>query len=305
MYRTVSIRKKFLHDIKNPILRWGYIFAIPGLLSYLLFTFYPTLRSLTQSFYLIRGAGSAWVFNGFKNYLELFHDKIFWDSMINTFAYVLLTIPLGTAVSLLLAVALNSIIKGRGFFRALYFIPSVAGVIAMGIIFTWMYEPYMGVLNLILSKMGLPQFNWLRDSHMALASIALMNIWQTLGYNIVIFLAGLLSIPTEFYEAAEIDGVNSFQKLLRITVPLVAPSMWFVIINNTIKNLQVFSEIFVMTGGGPGHATTTIGFRVYQYAFLFLSFGKASANVMVLVVIILAITIFQLRFFEKKTQVQF
>ena len=305
MYKTVSIRKRFLHDIKNPILRWGYIFALPGLLSYLLFTFYPTLRSLTQSFYLIRGAGSAWVFHGFKNYLEIFHDKIFWDSMINTFVYVFLTIPLGTIVSLLLAVALNSIIKGRGFFRALYFIPSVAGVIAMGIVFTWMYEPYMGVLNLILSKMGLPQFNWLRDKTMALPSIALMNIWQTLGYNIVIFLAGLLSIPTEFYEAAEIDGVNSVQKLLRITVPLVAPSMWFVIINNTIKNLQVFSEIFVMTGGGPGHATTTIGFRVYQYAFLFLSFGKASANVMVLVVIILVITIFQLRFFEQKTQVQF
>ena len=305
MSRKISIRKKFIHDIKHPILKWGYIFAIPGLLSYLLFTFYPTLRCLIQSFHLIRGASSEWVFNGLTNYMEIFHDSIFWDAMRNTFLYVLLTIPLGTFISLLLAVALNSVIKGRGFFRALYFIPSVAGVIAMGIVFTWMYEPYMGILNLVLSKIGLPQLGWLRDSKMALPSVALMNIWQTLGYNIVIFLAGLLSIPYEFYEAAEIDGVNSVQKLVKITVPLIAPSMWFVIINNTIKNLQVFSEIFVMTGGGPGHATTTIGFRVYQYAFLFLSFGKASANVIVLVVIILAVTIFQLKFFEQKTQVQF
>jgi ABC-type sugar transport system permease subunit len=168
-----------------------------------------------------------------------------------------------------------------------------------------MYEPYLGVLNLLLSKLGLPRLNWLRDLKLALPSIAVMNIWQTLGYNVVIFLAGLLAIPSELYEAADIDGTNPIRKLLSITIPLVAPSMWFVIINNTIRNLQVFSEIFVMTGGGPGHATTTVGFRVYQYAFLYLSFGKASANVMVLLLIILAVTLMQLRFFERRTQVEF
>ncbi len=225
--------------------------------------------------------------------------------MKNTFMYVFMTIPAGTIISLLLATVLNSIVKGRGFFRALYFIPSVSGVIAMGVVFTWMYEPYLGVLNLILSKVGLPQLNWLRDLKMALPSIAVMNIWQTLGYNIVIFLAGLLSIPAELYEAADIDGANPVHKFFRITLPLIAPSLWFVIINNTIRNLQVFSEIFVMTGGGPGHATTTVGFRVYQYAFLYLSFGKASANVMILLIIILVITIMQMRFFESRTRVSY
>jgi len=305
MEARMSIGKKFIHDISHPILRWGYIFVIPGLLSYLLFTFYPTIRSLIQSLHLIRGAGNPWVFNGINNYLDIFKDKIFWGSLKNTFYYVALTIPLGTIISLILAVVLNSIVKARGFFRALYFIPSVAGVIAVGIVFSWMYEPYLGVLNLLLSKLGFPRLNWLRDLKMAMPSIAVMNIWQTLGYNVVIFLAGLLAIPAELYEAADIDGAKPLRKLLSITIPLVAPSMWFVIINNTIRNLQVFSEIFVMTGGGPGHATTTVGFRVYQYAFLYLSFGKASANVMVLLLIILAVTLMQLRFFERRTQVEF
>ena len=305
MEARMSIGKKFIHDISHPILRWGYIFVIPGLLSYLLFTFYPTIRCLIQSLHLIRGAGNPWVFNGINNYLDIFKDKIFWGSLKNTFYYVALTIPLGTIISLILAVVLNSIVKARGFFRALYFIPSVAGVIAVGIVFSWMYEPYLGVLNLLLSKLGFPRLNWLRDLKMAMPSIAVMNIWQTLGYNVVIFLAGLLAIPAELYEAADIDGAKPLRKLLSITIPLVAPSMWFVIINNTIRNLQVFSEIFVMTGGGPGHATTTVGFRVYQYAFLYLSFGKASANVMVLLLIILAVTLMQLRFFERRTQVEF
>jgi multiple sugar transport system permease protein len=300
-----SIGKRFIHDISHPILRWGYIFVIPGVLSYLLFTFYPTIRCLVQSLHLIRGANNPWVFNGINNYLEIFKDPIFWGSLKNTFYYVVMTIPIGTAIALLLAVVLNSIVKARGFFRAMYFIPSVAGVIAMGIVFNWMYEPYLGVLNLMLSKLGLPRLNWLRDLKLALPSIALMNVWQTLGYNVVIFLAGLLAIPSELYEAADIDGTPPLRKLWSITVPLVAPSMWFVIINNTIRNLQVFSEIFVMTGGGPGHATTTVGFRVYQYAFLFLSFGKASANVMVLMIIILAVTLLQLRFFERRTRVEF
>ena len=305
MQVKTSLGKRFIHDISHPILRWGYIFVIPGLLSYLLFTFYPTLRCLVQSLHLIRGANTPWMFNGLNNYLDIFQDKIFWSSLKNTFYYVALTIPVGTILALVLAVALNTIVKARGFFRALYFIPSVAGVIAVGIVFNWMYEPYLGVLNLLLSKVGLPRLNWLRDLKLALPSIAVMNIWQTLGYNVVIFLAGLLAIPSELYEAADIDGTPPVRKLLSITVPLVAPSMWFVIINNTIRNLQVFSEIFVMTGGGPGTATTTVGFRVYQYAFLYLSFGKASANVMVLLIIILAVTLLQLRFFERRTRVEF
>lgn len=300
-----SGRTGFWHDLTHPILRWGYIFVIPGLVSYLLFTLYPTLRGFVQSLYMIRGANNPWVFKGLQNYLEIFRDAIFWDSLGTTFYYVLLTVPIGTALSLVLAVVLNSIVRFRGFFRGLYFIPSVAGVVAMGIVFTWMYEPYSGMINLILSYLGLPPLNWLRDINLALPSIAAMTVWRTTGYNVVIFLAGLLAIPPDFYEAADIDGAGALRKLFRITIPLVAPSLWFVVINNTIRDLQVFSEVFVTTGGGPGHATTTVGFRVYQYAFLYLSFGKASANALILLAIILIVTLLQLRFFESRTRVSY
>jgi len=295
----------FWRDLTHPVLRWGYVFVIPGVLSYLLFTLYPTARGFVQSLYMIRGANNPWIFKGFQNYLEIFGDKIFWDSLGSTFYYVLLTVPLGTFLSLILAVALNSIGRFRGFFRGLFFMPSVAGVVAMGIVFTWMYEPYSGVINLVLSWVGLPPLNWLRDLNLALPSIAAMTVWRTTGYNVVIFLAGLLAIPPDFYEAADIDGASPARKLFRITVPLVAPSLWFVVINNTIRDLQVFSEIFVTTGGGPGHATTTVGFRVYQYAFLYLSFGKASANALILLAIILIVTLLQLRFFEQRTRISY
>jgi ABC-type sugar transport system permease subunit len=126
-----------------------------------------------------------------------------------------------------------------------------------------------------------------------------------MGYNVVILLAGLMAIPRDFYEAADIDGAGFFARHFRITIPLLAPSLWFVIINNTIRDLKVFSEVFIMTGGGPGHATTTIGFRVYQNAFNYLSFGKASANAVILLLIILIITILQFRLFEEKSRVAF
>jgi multiple sugar transport system permease protein len=303
----MSSRKtsRLVHDLSHPILRWGYIFVIPGALSYFLFTFYPTIRAMIQSLHLIRGVKNPWVFQGFANYLEIFKEEIFWIALRNTFAYVAMTVPLGTFLSLIVAVLLVSIKRFRGFLRALYFIPSVAGVVAMAIVFSWMYEPYSGMLNLVLSNLGLPQFNWLRDKNMALACIAAMTIWRTLGYNVVIFLAGLLAIPAEYYESAHIDGANPLHRFFRITVPLVAPSMWFIIIHNTILNLQAFQEIFVMTAGGPGYATITVGFRVYQYAFLYLSFGKASAMVLILLAIILLITILQFRLFEERTRVSF
>jgi ABC-type sugar transport system permease subunit len=168
-----------------------------------------------------------------------------------------------------------------------------------------MYEPYSGLLNLILSKLGLRGLGWLRDRHLALPSIAAMTVWRTMGYNVVILLAGLLAIPRDFYEAADIDGAGFLTKHFRITIPLLAPAIWFIVIDNSIRDLKVFSEVFVMTGGGPGHATTTIGFRVYQNAFNYLSFGKASANAIILLLIILVVTIIQFRFFEEKTRVSY
>jgi len=292
----------FLHDLHHPILKWGYIFVIPGILSYLLFTLYPAFRSIIQSLCSIRSAGSEWTFIGFNNYREIFKDNVFWGSLKNTFTYVLLTVPIGTLLSFLVAVTLHSVERFKGFFRALYFIPSVAGVVSMGIVFTWMYEPYSGLLNLILSKIGITGLTWLRDKNLVIPSIAAMTIWRTMGYSVVIILAGLMAIPKEYYEAAEIDGVSSIRKHLSITIPLVAPTLLFIVINNSIQDLQVFNEIFVMTGGGPGYSSTTVGFRIYQEAFLYFNFGKSSAIAVVLLLIILCITILQLKTLDKRAQ---
>jgi len=291
-----------LNDLRHPVLKWGYIFAIPGIVSYLLFTFYPALRSFAQSLHNIRGTSVAWTFIGPENYKSLFMDKIFWGSLKNTFAYVLLTVPIGTFISLVIAIALNGIGRFKGFFRALFFIPSVAGVISMGIVFTWMYEPYSGLINLLLSKIGITGITWLRDKNLVLPSIAAMTIWRTMGYSVVIILAGLMSIPKDFYEAAEIDGASILRRHLSITLPLVSPTLFFIIINNSIQDLQAFSEVFVMTGGGPGYASTTVGFRIYQEAFLYFNFGKASAVAVVLLLIMLSITVVQLRIMDRKTQ---
>ena len=291
--------------MRHPILKWGYIFVIPGVIAYFLFTFFPTLRCFIQSFHLIRATTQPWVFNGFNNYVAIFKDSVIWQSLRNTFQYVAMTVPVGTAVSLFVAINLYQITRFKGLFRALYFIPSIAGVITMGIVFTWMYEPYSGLLNLVLSKLGMQGLGWLRDRYLALPSIAAMTVWRTMGYNVVILLAGLLAIPRDFYEAADIDGAGFLTKHFRITIPLLAPAIWFIVIDNSIRDLKVFSEVFVMTGGGPGHATTTIGFRVYQNAFNYLSFGKASANAIILLLIILVVTIIQFRFFEEKTRVSY
>lgn len=293
----------FVHDLTHPVLRWGYIFVIPGLASYLLFTLYPAVRAFVQSTYRIRGGNVEWVFVGLANYATVLKERIFWTALRNTFLYVLITVPAGAVVSFVVASALKAASRMAGFFRALYFIPSVAGVIAMGIVFTWIYEPYTGLLNLVLKWAGLPTLKWLRDGVLALPSIAAMTVWRTTGYNVVILLAGLLAIPRDYFESAQIDGAGFLRRAVSITLPLVAPTLWFVIINSTIQDLQVFSEVFVMTGGGPGHATTTMGFRIYQEAFLYFAYGKASAIAVILLLIILTVTVAQIRIFEKRTRI--
>jgi len=280
--------------------KWGLIFVLPGLISYSLFSLYPLLSSLVQSFHYIRGAGNPWRFIWFRNYAEILFSKDFWQALKVTFLYVLLTVPLGIFFSFVVAIAITGVGKFRGFIRALYFIPSVAGIVVIGIIFSWMYEPYNGLFNMVFERFGLGPFLWLRGQSSALASIAAMTIWRTLGYNVVILMAGILSIPGTFYDAAAMDGVGMLRKHISITIPLTLPTIIFVVVYNTIHNLQMFAEAFVMTGGGPGFATTTIGYRIYREAFLFSSFGRAAANSVILMLIIVGITILQMKILRQR-----
>jgi ABC-type sugar transport system permease subunit len=285
---------------KQHIVTWGIIFVLPGLISYLLFSFYPLISSLVQSFHYIRGAGNPWRFIFLENYQTILSSPDFWHSIGITFLYVLMTVPLGTFLAFIISISLTEIYHFRSFLRVLYFLPSVAGLVVIGIIFAWMYEPYNGLLNMVLDQLGLGPFLWLRGKDSALASIAAMTIWRTLGYNIVILMAGILSVPKTYYDAAEMDGVGVIRRHLNITLPLTIPTITFVVIYNSIQNLQVFAEVFVMTGGGPGFATTTIGFRIYREAFLYLSFGKAAANAVALMLIIVGITLIQMKLLNQR-----
>lgn len=275
---------------------------IPGLLSYLLFTAYPLLSTVWQSLHLIRGATNPWRFVGLSNFRQILSDEIFWGSLWTTLKYVLMTVPTGVVLSYVVASMLQSIVAMRGLFRSIFFIPSVAGVVVIGIVFGWLYEPYNGLLNIMLSGVGLPIVTWTRSTELALPSIAMMTVWRTLGYNVVIVLAALTTVPRHYYEAAEIDGVGLFRRHLSITIPLIAPTLTFVLIYNTIQNMQVFTEIFIMTGGGPGRSTTTIGYRIFQNAFIFTDFGSAGANAVVLLIIVFLITIIQLRLTTRSEQ---
>ncbi|MHC1692650.1 MAG: carbohydrate ABC transporter permease [Sphaerochaetaceae bacterium] len=282
--------------------RAGLFFVLPGLIAFAFFSFYPLISNAIQSFYYIRGAGNPWRFIAFENYIEVLSSSDFWYSLWVTFLYVLLTVPIGTLLSLIVAIAITGLKSSKGFIRALYFLPSVAGTVVISIIFSWIYEPYNGLLNLLFERIGLGPFLWLRGKNSALISIAMMTIWRTLGYNVVILMAGVLAIPRSLYESAELDGFTNFKKHIYITIPLCMPTITFVFIYNSIQNLQMFTESFVMTGGGPGFATRTIGFGIYQEAFLYSKFGKASACAVCLMVIIVGITMLQLKYFNKQEE---
>jgi len=271
------------------------LFLTPNIVSIGLFTLLPVVAGFFLSF-------TSWdmlsdpVWIGFDNYLKLISDRQFWNSLGNTVIYTMIVIPGGLALSLALALALNSKIKGTAFYQAVFFLPYVSSTVAVALVWKWIYHPDYGVLNAILKAVGLPGVNWLTDPKIALVSVAMVQIWQTAGYNMVLFLAGLRSIPREYYEAARLDGATPWQTFWSITVPLLMPTIFFVTTTSIIASFQVFNLIYVMTGGGPGTSTKVYVYYLWENGFSFFKMGYASALAYVLFIIILAITLLQVRF---------
>ncbi len=273
----------------------GYLFILPNLIGVLVFVVLPVIAGLVLSF-------TRWdlltppVWINIDNYKQLLHDPLFWVGLKNSAYYSLLTVPAGIVVSLLLALLVNIPLKGINIFRTIYFIPVVTSITAISLVWKWLYNPEFGILNFILEKFGLPPQQWLNDVHLAMPCIALMSIWRSMGYNMVIFLAGIKAIPTQLYEASRIDGANRFQMLWHITLPLLKPTLFFVLVMSIIGSLQVFGEIYVMTNGGPGNATLTYNYFLYQNAFLWFKMGYAASLGYVLFLIIFVLTIIQFKF---------
>lgn len=271
----------------------AYILILPTVIGLILFTAGPILASLYFSF-------TNWnllsppKWRGFDNYIELFtKDPLFWVTIKNTAYYVLGTVPTGAVLALLLAIALNQKIKGLAIFRTIYFIPVVSSVVAISVLWSWLYQADFGLINQLLRSLGFKGVGWLSSPTWAMPAVIIMSIWHGLGYNIVIFIAGLQSIPQDYYEAARIDGATAWQNFWHITIPLVSPVTFFVIILSLISSFQVFEQAYVMTQGGPVNATKTIVYYLYQTGFMNFHMGYASALAYVLFMVIVVLTLFQ------------
>jgi multiple sugar transport system permease protein/sn-glycerol 3-phosphate transport system permease protein len=278
----------------------AYTFLFPSLVGLFAFLLMPILAVAIISFFnwsLIGGAH----FIGFKNYVSIFQSSDIRNSLLVTTYYVLLNIPAQTVLALLLALLMNKRFRGMGIFRTIYVVPWMATPVAMGIVWQWIFDPQYGSLNTFLGFFGLHGITWLSSLQLAMPSVAAVNIWQYTGYNMLFFLAGLQSIPSDLYEAASIDGVSPFQSFFRITLPLLSSTMFFVLVTDIIGSFQVFDTVYVMTQGGPGRVTDTLNFEIFRQAFVFFHAGYAAALSMVLFGIILLVTIAQALFFRKRT----
>lgn len=271
---------------------------LPSFIVFCVFTIYPIFHSLYLSFFNVSLLASKRSYVGLNNYANLLKNPTFQKAVINTITYTIGVVPIGITFSLIIAVLLNNKLRLEGFFRAAFFTPVITSMVAVAMVWTWMLEPNYGLLNALLAKIGIAGPRWLTDTSWAMVSVILLSIWKNLGYNMVIFLAGLQDIPAEVYESADIDGANSLQKFYYITIPMMKAPIGFATIMSIIKSMQVFGQIYVMTGGGPANSTMVIVYYLYQQAFEFYRTGYASAVAWVLFAVILVLTLIQNRIFK-------
>ncbi len=279
---------------------WGYLMIAPTILGLIVLNVWPLIQTAYLSFCNLSGFGKA-AFVGFDNYTKLFKDTEVWQALGNTLIYTLISAPLGMLFSLIVAVLLNSKIKGKSIYRTLFFLPVVSTPAAVAMVWRWLLNKDYGFVNYLLSLVGITGPNWVSDSKYVLLTLIVVGIWSSLGYNMVILLSGLQEIPTTFYEAAEIDGANRFQKFYKITVPMVSPTLFFVAITSMISSLQVFDLIFMMIGkASPALPNAeSLVYVFYKYSFVIYNKGYGSAIAMLLFVIIMIFTVIQLKLQNK------
>ena len=278
---------------------WAYAFIAIPLLFFLSIRIGPAVYAFWVSLHEWDPIALDRPFLGLENYRTLVSDEVFWRAMRNTWIYVLIGVPVSLVVSLAIALGLQQLVRFVGFYRVLYFVPYVTSLVAVGWVWRWMYMPN-GLFNDVLGAVALGPFAFLGDPGIAIYAIVVTTIWQGLGFQIIIFLAGLESIPAVYQEAAAIDGATSWERFRHITIPLLNPTLVFLVITGVISNLQVFTQIRSMSSagtGGPLNSTISVVLYVYQEAFRSMpsKMGYASAMTVVLFVVILAITIFQLK----------
>lgn len=277
---------------------WGILFLLPSLIGFLLFYWLPILAGFALSLTKWDLIGAPeWA--GAANFRRLLTDTGFRDALLHSVLFTIGTVPTGMAIALAVALALNQRLLGTTFYRTVYFLPVVSMLVAVALVWQWMYLPVYGLIDNILGALGLPQPFWLTDPRTTLIAIMIMSVWLRIGYDMVLFLAGLQAIPRDLYEAASVDGAGRWARFRYVTLPLLSPTTFFILILSLINAFQVFDQIYIMTPrsspGGPGGAAMTMVFYIYNNAFQFSRMGYASALALVLFVIIFLITLVQLR----------
>ena len=273
----------------------GYLFVAPAMVIFFVFTLLPVAIALYLSFtnYDVF-TKMDWI--GFDNYqFTLFEDELFRTALVNTVVYTVWSVPLSMAIGLGAALLLNQKLRGLGLYRTIYYVPVVTSMVAVAMIWLQLFDPLYGVISNALEAIGIKGIDWLGDPNLAMPSIIAVSVWKVIGWNMLIYLAGLQGIPDYLKEAAAIDGANRWQTFWKITLPLLQPTTFFIFVTSLIGAFQVFDVVYVMTGGGPANATTTLVHQIYNAAFKALDMGYAAAMSFVLFGIILVVSLFSMR----------
>jgi ABC-type sugar transport system permease subunit len=281
---------------------WAYVMLAPYLLTFLAFLVYPSIQGLYLSFTdaQLGGRDVQWI--GFENYTWILTDPLFATVVLNTLIFVAESTPLLIAIPLLLAVLLNRGLPMQAFLRGAFFVPFTLSVSVISITWWWLYEPNFGLVNSYVRQLGLSPTAWLTTPGWAMLGVVIATVWWTAGYNLVLFLAGLQAIPVSVYEAARIDGATAWHEFRYVTLPLLRPTMLLVVVIQVIASFQVFGQVFVMTGGGPGDNTRTVIQYVYEAAFVGRRLAEGSSAAWLLFVLILIFSFIQFRLLRGHTE---
>jgi len=297
----MKVTKKYNQINKGKDNLSAVLFLFPTLIVFCTFILFPVIFSFYLSFQKWNSFTWTGSFIGLDNYLRMFSDEEFLLVLKNTFIYTLGTVPLNMIVSLLIAYGLNKKLVGKKFLRTLFFTPVVVSPVAAALIWRWLYDPNFGLVNYTLGIFGFGAVNWLNDPSAAMFALIGMGVWKTFGVNMVLFAAGLNAIPESYYEAATIDGANAWSKFWHITVPLLSPTTFFIMVMSMIGSFQVFDIVYVLTSGGPLNSTKVLTFYIYEYAFKFSGeMGYASAVSYLMFAILFVFTMLQVKYMKSK-----
>ena len=295
------LKKLFIPNRKRKEWIWGYFLVAPTIIGLIFLNIMPMFEVFKMSFYKSGDFGKNDIFIGLENYIRLLGDEQVWQATFNTLKYTFFVVPLNVIIALVLATILNKKIKGRHIYRTIYFIPMVATPAAITMVWKWLYNTQFGLINYLLSKIGIPNIDWINDPKIALYSIILIGVWSTIGYSMVLILAGLQEIPKDYYEAAKIDGAGPIKQFFYVTLPLVSPTLFFVIVTGVIQCMQVFDVIYMMIDiTSPAYdKTVSLVYLFYNNAFKYSDKGYGSTIIILLLFIILIFTFIQMKLQKK------